>query len=253
MILFYQLFKSIADLWQELKILFGAKKLSREDIEVLNKLLPYFNALRPDHKKEFKERLLYFITFKEFIPRGDLKVISREMQLLIGATAIMVTFGFRNLKLKHFSRILVYPDDYYSTINKKYHQGEVNPRLGIIVLSWKRFVEGFLNPNDGINLGLHEMAHALKLENQIQYNGESNFFNRQAWEKFYNLAKMEMERINTNNDSFFRMSAGSNIHEFFAIAIESFFERPALFKEYNKELYKSLVFTLKQDPIVLKG
>jgi len=51
----------------------------------------------------------------------------------------------------------------------------------------------------------------------------------------------------------FRESAGSNIHEFFAIAIESFFERPALFKEYNKELYKSLVFTLKQDPIVLKG
>jgi MtfA peptidase len=97
------------------------------------------------------------------------------------------------------------------------------------------------------------MAHALKLENQIQYNGESNFFNRQVWGKFYNLAKLEMEKINTKNDSFFRKSAGSNIHEFFTIAIESFFERPELFKEHNEELYNSMVFTLKQDPIVLKG
>jgi MtfA peptidase len=69
MILLYQFFKSLADLWQEIKILFGAKKLTKEDIEVLNRLLPYFNALRPEHKKEFKERLLYFITFKKFIPK----------------------------------------------------------------------------------------------------------------------------------------------------------------------------------------
>jgi Mlc titration factor MtfA (ptsG expression regulator) len=175
------------------------------------------------------------------------------MELLIGATAVMVTFGFRQVRLKHFSKILVYPDNYYSTINKKYHKGEVNPKLGIIVLSWNSFLQGLSLPNDGMNLGIHEMAHALKLENQIHYNKESDFFNPKRWVIYADLAKEEMEKIKSGKSSFFRDSASKDPHEFFAIALENFFEKPSDFQEYNPELYKSLVFLLKQDPLVLTG
>jgi len=248
----FRLFKSFPGLIQEIRLFFGIKPLEKEDLDILDRFFPYYKKLKPQHKDEFQERLAYFIASKKFIPRGELKEISREMELLVGATAVMVTFGFKNLKLKNFSKILLYPDNYYSTINKTYHQGEVNPRLGIIVISWKSFVEGFLEPNNGINLGVHEMAHALKLENQIQ-NEESNFFNVSAWRKYEKLAKLEMNKLRENQASIFRPSASKNIHEFFAVSLETFFEIPQRLKDYDKELYKSLVYLLQQDPIVLSN
>lgn len=252
MFFMFQLFKNFPGLIQEIKLLFGTKPLEKEDIDLLNRFFPYYEKLKPKHKDEFKERLAYFIASKKFIPRGELKAISREMELLIGATAVMVTFGFRNLKLKNFSKILLYPDNYYSTINKTYHQGEVNPRLGIIVISWRSFVEGFMEPNNGINLGVHEMAHALKLENQIQ-NEESNFFNVSAWRNYEKLAKNEMIKLKESQTSIFRQSASKNIHEFFAVSLESFFEIPQRLKDYDEELYKSMVYLLQQDPLVLSN
>ena len=251
MIFIYKSIQSLIQLLSELRILLFKKKLSSEDIALLHRLFPYFKNLKTDHQKEFIDRLSYFLASKTFFARGGLKEITREMELLIGATAVMVTFGFNRVRLKHFSKILVYPDNYYSTINKKHHQGEVNPKLGIIVISWKSFVEGFQGANDGVNLGIHEMAHALKLENQIHYNQESNFFNPIRWEVYAQFASEEIKKIKSGKASIFRDAASKDSHEFFAIALESFFEKPSEFKNYHLEFYKSLVFLLKQDPLVL--
>lgn len=251
MLFIFHLFQALHALFSEVKMLLFFKMLSVEDVSVLKKLFPYFRNLSDLHQKDFLERLRYFLVSKTFIPRGGLKEITREMELLISATAVMVTFGFRQVRLSHFSKILVYPDDYYSTINKKYHKGEVNPKLGIIVLSWKSFVEGFLQVNDGLNLGIHEMAHALKLENQIHYNRESHFFNPKRWKDYTKFAQEEILKIKSGKVSFFRESAAIDSHEFFAVALESFFEKPSDFKKYHAELYQALVFLLKQDPLVL--
>ena len=239
-------------LFQKVSIRLGILKLNAEDLSYLESHFSYYRQLNPKHKKDFQKRLVYFLAIKEFVPRGIEKV-TREMELLIGATAVMISFGFQNVTLKHFKRILVYNDNYYSTINKQYHQGEVNPRLGIIVISWKNFVRGMADGTDGINLGIHEMAHALKLENQIHYNGQSNFFNPKRWMDFSVLAKNEIQRIADGEDSIFRDSAANNPHEFFAVALESFFENPQRLKDYDSRLYQALVFLLKQDPMVLMG
>ncbi|WP_373523265.1 zinc-dependent peptidase [Aquiflexum sp.] len=251
--LIFTLFGGLINLGQELLLLLKIKSIHDTDIHVLEKNFSYFRKLNPKHKKEFKRRLARFLAQKKMIPRGGLKQATREMQLLIGATAVMVTFGFRGVSLKHFKKILIYPDNYFSTINQQYHQGEVNPKLGVIVLSWRNFAEGFMYPNDGVNLGIHEMAHALKLENQIHYNRESNFFNPDRWETYAKLAAMEIRKIQSGEASIFRPSAGKNSHEFFAVALETFFEKSAELKGYNQEFYQALVFLLKQDPLVLGG
>jgi Mlc titration factor MtfA (ptsG expression regulator) len=237
---------------QKAKIKLGILKLKNDDLEILGKHFSYYRQLNSKHQKDFENRLVFFLSIKQFIPR-KIERVTREMELLIGATAVMISFGFQDVTLKHFKKILVYNDNYYSTINKQYHQGEVNPRLGIIVISWKNFVRGMENESDGVNLGIHEMAHALKLENQIHYNGESNFFNPKRWMDFSVLAKKEIERIMDGEESIFRNSAANNPHEFFAIALESFFENPQRLKDYDNGLYQSLVFLLKQDPIVLSN
>jgi hypothetical protein len=176
------------------------------------------------------------------------------MKILIGATIVMVTFGWNDIRLLHFKKILIYPSTYYSTISKQYHRGEVNPRHGIIVLSWSCFLEGMENQKDGVNLGIHEVAHALKLENQIYYNAESEFFNPEVYHSFQLLADEEIAKIKAGNLTVFRSSGGLNDDEFFAVALETFFEKPHEFFQYNPELYGNLVRLMRQDPRVwVKG
>jgi Mlc titration factor MtfA (ptsG expression regulator) len=172
------------------------------------------------------------------------------MKVLISAAAIQLTFGFPKVNLSHFRNILVYPDSYYSTINLQHHKGEVNPRLKAIVLSWKYFVEGYLEL-DGRNLGLHEMSHALRLENKI-VNEEYDFLDSNLLTEWEKQAKQTMKEIQEGSEDFFREYGATNNEEFFAVAVENFFERPVLFSEKHPLTYRTLCRLLRQDPVLLE-
>ena len=208
----------------------------------------YYNRLDSKNRGVFERRLAKFIGMKEFIPRGGLESITDEMKVLIGAKAIQITFGHPSVYFEHFWRILVYPDSYYSEINQRYHKGEVNSK-GYIILSWKNFIEGISDRTDGVNLGIHEMAHALHIENAIT-NNEYDFLNSEKLEEFNFRAQREMEKINSGEKHLFRKYAGTNIHEFFAVMIENFFERPVEFKNQHTELYKVATHIMQQDPLL---
>jgi len=214
--------------------------------EILKNNFNYYKQLSRKDKTKFEHKVQRFIHIKEFIPR-QFDRVTDEMKVLISACAVQLTFGFPNVFLSHFKRILVYPDDYYSTINKTYHKGEVNPRVQAIVISWKNFVAGYDDLKDGRNLGLHELAHALRLEDRI-FNEEFKFFDHETLDLWHQLANQEIERIQKGESRMFRDYAGTNQEEFFSVAIENFFERPDQFKELMPRLYANLVLLLKQDP-----
>jgi len=224
--------------------LWGLPPMRRDNKEILKKHCKFYNELAPEEKLNFEKRVQYFIKMKTFIPRSIPK-ITPEMKVLIGAMAIQLIHGYPNIYLSHFKRILIYPDNYYSTINKVYHQGEVNPLNQIIVLSWRSFINGVINNESGINLGLHEMAHALRLENMIK-NNEYNFIDKNVLQQWEYLAELEIGKINSGETSIFRQYGATSEQEFFAVAVENFFERRELFKAYNMELYDVLALLLKQ-------
>ncbi len=187
---------------------------------------------------------------KEFIGRGGIEEVSSEMEILIGATIVQVTFGWKRIRLPHFDKILIYPDSYYSSSRKSYHKGEVNPKLGVIVVSWKSFVEGLIDNSDGVNLGIHEIAHALQLENQDRFNGESDFLDKMLWREYTLLSARELEQVRSGHSSLMRDQARIDEHEFFAVALETFFEKPHEFKSQIPDLYQVLVNLLRHDPLV---
>ncbi|MGL1885719.1 MAG: zinc-dependent peptidase [Reichenbachiella sp.] len=225
--------------------------IRRQRKAILKKHFPYYNQLNEQQKKKFEHKVQYFIRIKHFIPR-QIAEVTEEMKVLISACAVQLTFGYPKVVLSHFKRILVYPTNYYSTINQQYHKGEVNPRVRAIVLSWDNFVNGYLNQTDGRNLGLHEMAHALHLEDRIN-NSEYDFIDKQAMSQWNQLAKEEITRINQGNSSMFRDYAATNLSEFFSVAVENFFERPAEFKNQMPQLYANLTVVLRQDPLQSNG
>ncbi len=216
---------------------------------ILKKHFDYYNRLDHKNQRVFEGRVQHFINIKHFIPRS-MQHVTAEMKVLIAASAIQLTFGLPKVYLSHFKRILIYPDNYYSVINKVYHKGEVNPLVRTIVLSWKNFVEGYYDKSDGINLGLHEMAHALRLENYI-FNDEYNFFDEKVLHLWGELANVEIMNIRQGESSMFRSYGAIDQEEFFAVVIENFFERSKLFFDSCPELYNLTVRLLNQNPLEL--
>lgn len=216
--------------------------------DILQKYFRYYQVLSAVNKGRFERKVCNFLYSKQFIPR-NINEVPIEARILIAASAVQLTFGLPNIYLQYFDKILVYPNEYYSSITKQYHKGEVNPRFGIIVLSWKNFVEGYLKPIDSVNLGLHEMAHALRLENIIR-NEEFKFFDEELVDRFDEYARAMCRDLNSYGN-FFRPYAYTNEHEFFSVAIENFFERSEPFKKQIPELYVILTRLLGQDPLKL--
>lgn len=216
--------------------------------EILIRHFSFYQKLPHKSQQVFEHRVGAFIKMKEFVPR-QMSEVTDEMRVLISACAVKLTFGLPRVFLRHFKYILVFPDQFFNYTEQRYHKGEVNPGMKAIVLSWKHFVEGYLQP-EGVNLGIHEMAHALQLENLIQ-NQDYNFIRKADIQKWNVLASEEIERMRDGRGGFFRPYGSVNQHEFFAVAVENFFERPAAFNNYNPVLYQSLAVILNQDPAVL--
>ena len=209
----------------------------------------FYQKLPERSKKVFVNKVARFMSSKEFIAR-QMDEVTDEMKVLISASAAQLTFGFRGITFPYFYKIFVFPDTFYNHENKAYHRGEVNPKLKAIALSWKDFVQGYMN-KDGRNLGLHEMAHALRLENRIA-NNEHNFLDDTLLKEWEEHASKTMREINNGSETFFRSYGGANNEEFFAVAVENFFERPVEFKRMHPLTYETLSRLLRQDPVLLE-
>jgi MtfA peptidase len=205
----------------------------------------YYKKLSFKQKAVFEKRVQRFISLKEFIPR-EMDEVTQEMRVLIAASAVQLTFGLPEIQLADFDKIYVYPKKYFSSVNRQYHTGEVNPR-GYIAISWEAFEEGYKIPNDGYNLGLHEMAHALSLENRSS-DYEENIFDKEAYKNWKKIADQEYMSIKNGEKSYLRKYAFSDRDEFFPVCIEYFFEKADEFKKERPDLYHALSKLLNQNP-----
>ncbi len=221
----------------------------KNEVPDLRKLLVdnfvVYKILDEKKRKGFEKRVCRFIRLKDFRAGSSIREITDEMRVMVAASAIQITYGYPDVYFSHFQTIILFAEEYYSTISREYHEGEVNAG-GAIVLSWKNFKSGFSNPTDGRNLALHEMAHALRLENIVD-NDEYDFIDRDTMQSFEALAAIEMQKIENGENNFFRSYGSANLQEFFSVAVECFFEMPKEFKTYNQGLYILLSQILKID------
>lgn len=213
---------------------------------ILKNKFPYYANLSPYDKIQFEQRLKYFLFNKQFIAK-DMPSITEEMKILVGASAVQLTFGYSPLKFPRFSKIILFPGSFYSKGSARVRIGEVNPYAEAIVLSWKDFIKGYKIETDGRNVGLHEMAHALKLEDATM-DEEYAFLDDDELKNFYEISQEEFAKIKRGEPSFLRAYAGTNMEEFFAVSVEYFFEQPEEFRKQLPDIYASLSRLLHQNP-----
>ncbi|WP_299520002.1 zinc-dependent peptidase [Winogradskyella sp.] len=219
-----------------LNLLIFKKELPKKQLIILEKEFSFYNKLNKKEKQIFRHRLAVFIKRKEFIGREGL-VVADEMKTLISATAVMLTFGFRNYKIDLIDKVIIYPKAYYSKLNNTYHKGETNPQLKAIVFSWDNFEEGYHIGDDNLNLGIHEFGHAIHLNAFSSSDISSLIFKK----GFQNLVDYLQNHQGVREDliasKYFRAYAYTNQYEFFAVLLENFIETPYQFKASFPELY----------------
>lgn len=211
---------------------------------IVGSLFTYFNDLSQDNKMKFVKRVHQFKSTKKFHFIGLEN--NEDMPILVSASAVQVTFGLKNYLLSHFKDIYILADAYHMDSDEELYIGHVAPEG--IYLSWKHFLYGYSHKNDNINVAVHEMSHALLYNNFFaQYGIDSHF--RLNYEKFSNSTGPILADVITNRRSYLRSYAFSNLHEFWAVSVEAFFENPAGLKKNMPELYEALCRVLNQDPM----
>ncbi len=211
---------------------------------IIGSVFTYFNGLSEKDKLRFVERVYRFRHSKKFHFIGLEK--QEDMAILVSASAVQVTFGLNNYLLVHFNDIYILADAYHMDSDDELYIGHVAPEG--IYLSWKHFLYGYAHRNDNINVAVHEMAHALLYNNFFaQYGMDSHF--RLNYEKFSSSTGPILANVITQRQSYLRNYAFSNLHEFWAVSVEAFFENPKGLKENMSELYEALCRVLNQDPM----
>lgn len=223
------------------------RDISSKDVLRLESYLrdfTYYKHLSADGKIKFMNRLIEFMLSKRWEGWDDL-VVTEEMKVLVSACAVQLTFGMGHYIFPHFGVIRLYPKAYYYKLTDQYFKGGTSEN-GVISLSWKHFLEGYREPDDKLNLGLHEWAHALKIDLSSEDDFDSRFLHYlENWEQ---VSFPEFSKMHQGERSFLRAYAGTNMHEFFAVCIEHFFEVPKEFNKYLPDIYHHLSLLLNQDP-----
>ncbi|MBD0832470.1 zinc-dependent peptidase [Aestuariibaculum sediminum] len=215
------------------------KRLDKSQKRILDSKFSFYQKLNDKSKRHFEHRVRCFINDKEFIGRAGI-IINDEIRVLISATAVMLTFGFRDFYIGLISKIVVYPTKFYSKTNDAYHKGEFNPKLEALVVSWEDFQEGFKSDTDNLNLGIHELTHAIHINSIKERDVSSTIFS----DTFKELAEMLVHDEDLRNrlmtSDYFRKYAFTNQFEFLAVIIENFIETPKEFSQHFPEVYSKV-------------
>ena len=213
------------------------KKLPEVYRLILKAEFSFYNKLNHREQKDFEHRIQYFINSWQFIGREV--EVDKIMEVKIAATATKLTFGFRDYKIKGLDKVIIYPNIYYSTVNKKMHKGEFNMAYSALVFSWEDFEEGYAVENDNLNLGVHECIHALHLSflKARKYSTSAAIFLSSYRELTATLYANETLKQKLISSGYFRDYAFENQFEFISVLVENFIETPIEFQSQFPKIY----------------
>jgi len=236
-------------------LVFGSKNLTRyvmfpnfmygSQRNIISNNFSFYNNLSIIDKRYFEHRVLKFIKSHNFFGRRGL-VVTKKMEILIASTAVMLTFGMRRYQFSQFDNIVIYPKDYWSKITKRRHFGETNPRFRTIVFSWDNFLEGVEIEDNNLNLGLHELTHAM----HFSFLRE-NSFTAMLFLEHFNILLEKMKDVKLQrkiiDSGYLRTYGFKNKYEFLSVLVEHFFETPHEFNQKLPEVYDVVRLMLNLD------
>ncbi|MDD9370768.1 MAG: zinc-dependent peptidase [Acidimicrobiales bacterium] len=126
--------------------------------------------------------------------------------------------------------------------------GQTHDRRGPVLIAWDAARAGARHPERGFNVVLHEFAHKLDMLDGM-VDGTPPLPDAAARRRWVEVCTAEYRRLRSGEGApALRGYAAVNPGEFFAVATEVFFDRPADLGEANPDLYDVLRAFYRQDP-----
>lgn len=231
--------------------------------EILERNVAYVSRLPVADRDELAGHMQVFLAEKHFEGVGGLE-LTDEIRVTIAAQACILLLHRETDYFAKLVTILIYPSTY--VVPGGHHVGggiisdDEQTRLGeswtsgVVVLVWDSVLAGARDMHDGRNVVLHEFAHQLDQEDGAG-DGAPILSHRSRYVAWARVLGHDfdalVESTQNNHRGVIDQYGATNPAEFFAVATETFFEKPRQLKAKHPELYEQLQLFYQQDPLAL--
>ncbi|OUL23510.1 hypothetical protein BV372_29870 [Nostoc sp. T09] len=219
---------------------------------IIENNLPIYLNLAPDERRRLQGHIQVFLAEKQFIGCKGLQV-TEEMKLTIASVSCLLLLNERGEYFPKLRSILIYPSTYL--VNQTVATGDYvveerrEARLGEswsrdqVVLSWEQVQQDIHNWKDGHNVVLHEFAHQLDQEDGkaegvpiLPRKSDYPIWAQVMTAEYQQLCNDVEQNVKSVMDSY----GATKPAEFFAVATETFFEKPHQLLQKHPALYELL-------------
>jgi len=219
----------------------------KEHRSILKEKVAFYNTLSEEEKARFEQELTDFLRHTRIT--GIDTTIDDTDKVLVAASAVIPVFGFRDWHYGSITEVLIYPGSFNASFetagNEKGRERRITGMVGTgamngtMILSKQALHLGFQNETDKENTAIHEFAHLIDKTDGAIDGIPEKLLGRQYVLPWIRLMAEEIKKINAGKSDINPYGA-TNQSEFFAVASEYFFERPALLQSKHPELYAML-------------
>jgi Mlc titration factor MtfA (ptsG expression regulator) len=225
--------------------------------------MAHYRWLNEREQLRLRRLVQVFIAEKRWEGAGGL-VITDEIKATVAAQACLLILALEHDFYRQVESIVIYP----STVLTPARQPSFFANsativqapmpilgqaftLGPVILAWDAVRSGGQNARDAKNVVYHEFAHKLDMlsgrANGVPPLADRATYNR--WVEIFTEAYEDLSaRAQASEKLFLDPYALSNGAEFFAVATESFFERPCVMRDGHAAMYAVLRDFYRQDP-----
>ena len=229
-------------------------------IGILERNIGVYRHLPMPLRLQLREKIKRFLYRKHFSGAAGLEVTD-EMRVTIAAQACMLQLNRKGPLYPRLRYIIIYPSAFVAERDETDESGlQHATRRGLlgeswsngkVILAWDDVLRGARNFVDGRNVVLHEFSHQLDSESGSTDGapllaGESSY---RSWAATLSSAYRVLRRkAQRGGRSLLDHYGATNPAEFFAVATETFFEKPDQMAEHHAELFDVLASYYRIDP-----
>jgi Mlc titration factor MtfA (ptsG expression regulator) len=228
--------------------------------KILKRNVSLYRRLPASLRRQLQGNIQILLAEKNFEGCGGLEMTD-EIKVTIVAQAGILLLNRKPRYYPGLDSILVYPGTFVSQDIiplgvHAYLEGETENlgeswKRGALILSWDAVKHAVGAPPSGQNVVLHEFAHQLDQENGVVDGAPplAHGTNYAAWARTLGQEYRRLQRESRRGlQSVMDEYGSTDPAEFFAVATETFFERPLAMQRRHGELYAILADYYRLDP-----
>lgn len=231
-----------------------------EWVEILERNIEVYRNLPMPLRMQLRKLIKRFLHKKHFSGAGGLE-LTDEIRVTIAAQACMLQLNRKGALYPRLKYIIVYPTAFVvsrtetdaSGVSGEARRGLLGESWdnGKVILAWDNVLHGARNFVDGQNVVLHEFSHQLDSESGSTDGapllaGESSY---RSWATALSGEYRVLQRkARAGRRSLMDHYGATNPAEFFAVATETFFEKPRRMARHHSELFEVLRSYYRIDP-----